>query len=393
MAVFKEFSKQKRDRSVTDRQRHKELVKDKIKKGISEVIANESIIGQSNDKKIKVPIRGLKEYRFVYGSNKGKGVAQGTGNEQKGQVIQDQNAPPQKGNGQGEAGDSAGEDIYETEITLEEAIELMFEDLELPDMDQKKYFQTETEVLRKLVGYQKKGIRARLSKRKTMMNRIKRMKAKGIDSTSLKESEETFPFHNDDLVYRRLQIDVEEHSNAVVMCLMDTSGSMDQTKKYLARSFYFMLYTFLQTRYENTEIVFIAHHTEAKEVSEDEFFHKGESGGTKISSAYLKALDIIEDRYNPALWNIYAFHCSDGDNFSSDNKQAIETAEKLTKLCNLFGYGEIKPDMGYSWSSMLDEFKKIEEENFVCLRMRSKESVWPALKKFLNKDRSNSMME
>ncbi|AZQ62924.1 DUF444 family protein [Flammeovirga pectinis] len=393
MAIFKEFSKQKRDRSVADRQRHKDLVKDKIKKGIADVIANESIIGQNKDKKIKVPIQGIKEYRFVYGSNKSKGAAQGTGQEQKGQVIQDQNAPAQKGQGKGEAGQDPGEDIYETEITLEEAIGLMFEDLELPDMDKKKYFQTDTEVFRKLVGYQKKGIRARLSKRKTMMNRIKRMKAKGVDSITLKEEEELFPFHNDDLVYRRLQVDTEEHSNAVVMCLMDTSGSMDQTKKYLARSFYFMLYTFLQTRYENTEIVFIAHHTTAKEVTEDEFFHKGESGGTIISSAYQKALEIIEERYNPVLWNIYAFHCSDGDNFSSDNKKAIECATKLSEVCNLFGYGEIKPDMGYSWSTMLDEYKKIEEDNFVCLRMRSKDAVWPALKKFLNKDKTNSLMD
>ncbi|ANQ47587.1 DUF444 family protein [Flammeovirga sp. MY04] len=393
MAIFKEFSKQKRDRSAADRQRHKELVKEKIKKGISDVIANESIIGQDKDKKIKVPIRGIKEFRFVYGNNKGKGAATGTGKEQKGQVIQDQRGQPQKGQGKGEAGSDPGEDIYETEITLEEAIQLMFEDLELPDMDQKKYFQTDTEVMRKLLGYQKKGIRARLSKRKTMMNRIKRMKAKGLDSAALSDSNESFPFHNDDLVYRRLQVDTEEHSNAVVLCLMDTSGSMDQTKKYLARSFYFMLYTFLQTRYENTEILFIAHHTEAKEVTEDEFFHKGESGGTIISSAYIKALEIIEERYNPMLWNIYAFHCSDGDNFTSDNKKAIEHAEKLSQVCNLFGYGEIKPDIGFSWSTMLDEYKKIEEENFVSLRMRTKESVWPALKKFLTKDKSNTLMD
>ncbi|OHX68196.1 YeaH/YhbH family protein [Flammeovirga pacifica] len=393
MAIFKEFSKQKRDRSAADRQRHKELVKEKIKKGISDVIANESIIGQDKDKKIKVPIRGIKEFRFVYGNNSGKGAATGTGKEQKGQVIQDQNGQPQKGQGKGEAGNDPGEDIYETEISLEEAIQLMFEDLELPDMDQKKFFQTDTEVMRKLLGYQKKGIRARLSKRKTMMNRIKRMKAKGINSNALTQNDESFPFHNDDLVYRRLQVDTEEHSNAVVLCLMDTSGSMDQTKKYLARSFYFMLYTFLQTRYENTEILFIAHHTEAKEVTEDEFFHKGESGGTIISSAYIKALEIIEERYNPMLWNIYAFHCSDGDNFASDNKKAIEHVIKLSQVCNLFGYGEIKPDIGFSWSTMLDEYKKVEEENFVSLRMRTKESVWPALKKFLNKDKSNTLMD
>ena len=124
---------------------------------------------------------------------------------------------------------------------------------------------------------------------------------------------------------------------------MDTSGSMGTVKKYLARSFYFLLYQFIRQKYQNTEVVFIAHHTEAKEVTEQEFFHKVESGGTYISSGYRKALDLIEDRYHPSLWNIYAFHCSDGDNFYSDNERALQSAEELCQKCNLFGYGEIKP--------------------------------------------------
>ena len=104
-----------------------------------------------------------------------------------------------------------------------------------------------------------------------------------------------------------------------MVCIMDTSGSMDTMKKYLARCFFFLLYQFIRSKYRNVEIVFIAHHTEAKEVTEDEFFHKGESGGTLISSGYQKALEIIAERYHPTLWNIYAFHCSDGDNFDTDN--------------------------------------------------------------------------
>ena len=120
-----------------------------------------------------------------------------------------------------------------------------------------------------------------------------------------------------------MEADIKKESNAVVMCIMDTSGSMDTMKKYLARSFFFLLYQFITTRYRNVEIVFIAHHTEASEVTEEEFFHKGESGGTFISSGYLKALEIIQERYHPSLWNIYAFHCSDGDNFDSDNPAAL----------------------------------------------------------------------
>ena len=124
-------------------------------------------------------------------------------------------------------------------------------------------------------------------------------------------------------------LDEREESNAVVVCIMDTSGSMDRLKKYLARSFFFLLFQFLCTKYKAVEIVFIAHHTQAKEVTEEEFFHKGESGGTLISSGYRKALDVIQQRYHPEHWNVYAFHCSDGDNFESDNEEALKAAREL----------------------------------------------------------------
>jgi sporulation protein YhbH len=382
MAIFRDISNQKSDRSAGDRSRHKDLVKNKIREGIADIIAEEAIIGKNKNKKIKVPIKGLKEYRFVFGKNN-KGVAQGTGKEEKGQEIgkgEDESSQP----GNGEPGNQAGEDVYETEITLEEAVQMMFEDLELPELEQKQFFQTETETLRKLLGYKKKGIRVRLAKKKTLKNKLKRK----IASKPLKEENEIFPFHVNDLIYKKTVVDIKEHSNAVVICIMDTSGSMDQLKKYLARSFYFMLYQFITLRYMNTEIVFIAHHTEAKEVSEDDFFHKVESGGTQISSGYKKALEIINLRYNPALWNIYTFHCSDGDNYMDDNAAAVEAAKQLAQVCNLFGYGEIKPDTSYSWSGMIEEFASIDASNFVSILIRKKEHIWPAFKKFLTLDRS-----
>jgi len=169
---------------------------------------------------------------------------------------------------------------------------------------------------------------------------------------------------------------------------MDTSGSMDTMKKYLARSFFFLLYQFISTRYRNVEIVFIAHHTEAYEVTEEEFFHKGESGGTFISSGYARALQIIAERYHPSLWNVYAFHCSDGDNFDSDNPTALKAAEELAQICNLFGYGEIKPlGSRYYESSMLNVFRRIQAPNFHTVLIERKEDIWPSFKAFLAKDR------
>ena len=127
----------------------------------------------------------------------------------------------------------------------------------------------------------------------------------------------------------------------------------------------------------NVEVVFIAHTTTAKEVTEDDFFHKGESGGTYISSGYEKALDIIKTRYNPVLWNIYAFHCSDGDNWGEDNEKAIESAQKLCEICNLFGYGEIKTST-YTSTIMNKYTDKIKADNFSIVKMSRKEDVWPA---------------
>ena len=125
----------------------------------------------------------------------------------------------------------------------------------------------------------------------------------------------------------------------------------------------------------------------AKEVTEDEFFHKGESGGTYISSGYDKALEIIEQRYNPTSWNIYAFHCSDGDNWTEDNKRAIDSAIKLCDVCNLFGYGEIVPGYYSSSSTIKSEYQKnISNKNFTIVTMTKKEDVLPGLKKLLDKE-------
>jgi len=168
---------------------------------------------------------------------------------------------------------------------------------------------------------------------------------------------------------------------------MDTSGSMGTTKKYLARSFYFLLYQFIRLKYQEVEVVFIAHHTEAKEVSEQDFFHKVESGGTYISSGYEKALEIVDSRYHPSLWNIYAFHCSDGDNFYSDNERAIAAAHELCDRCNLFGYGEIKPaGSAYYSGSMLEVFSSIDKPNFQSIVIEKKEDLWTGLRSFLLKD-------
>lgn len=410
MAIFRPFSSSdalRSDRSAGDRQRHRDKLREAIRDNIADIISEESIIGRHKDRVIKVPIRGIKEYRFVFGDNQSQSGT-GQGETEPGQVI---GKSGNDGEGSGRAGDQPGLDYYETDVTLEELIEIMFEDLELPDMERKILREVISERIAKRKGYRKAGVRVHLDRRRTAKARMRRKVAIGgkpaptrtspSATTSFQtapptdgvneDQEERFPFRREDLTYKRLVEDTREESNAVVICIMDTSGSMDSMKKYLARSFFFLLFQFVSTKYQNVELVFVGHHTQAKEVTEEEFFHKGESGGTLISSGYNKALEIIYDRYHPSHWNVYSFHCSDGDNFDSDNANAIKSAKELCDICNLFGYGEIKPlGSHYYESSMLDMFRRIEADNFQSVLIERKEDIWPSFKAFLSRDRDST---
>ena len=386
MAYFIQQSDYRSDRSASDRARHRAKIRDTIKDNIADIISEESIIGKRGDKIIKIPIRGVKEYRFVYG-DKNSGAGQGDGNTKPGDIV---------GKGQGDgspmgdkAGNQPGEDYYETDITLDELTEILFDDLELPNLERKKFRMIESTRKLKPKGTKKVGVRARLDKKRSMKQRLKRkIVAKGGAAYISDDSDERFPFHDDDLRYKRPSDTVKRESNAAVICIMDTSGSMNTSKKFLARTFFFLLYQFVSNKYRNTEIAFVAHHTDAQEVTEEEFFHKGESGGTYISSGYRKALEIINDRYHPSVWNLYAFHCSDGDNWSSDNDEALKSAAELTQTCNLFGYGEIKPGHVYNFeSSMFKVFEAITADNFTMVKITKKSDVWSAFKKLMSADK------
>lgn len=389
MAIIREVADDS-GRAGEDRRRHRQLVEESIKKNLGKIIAEERIIGQSGRKKVKIPIRGLKEYQFIYGRNQA-GVGTGKGTEKRGDVVQNQGGGVNRGIGPG-AGNEPGEDIYETEITLEELAHYLFDDLKLPDLERKKLAEIETVIAsQRFLGYQRKGPPPRLAKQKAVIQKIKRrqaLKREGLpvlpDSPELgEETKQRFPFHEEDLRYRRLREIRQRESNAVVICVMDTSGSMDQTKKYLARSFYFLLYQFIRLKYVQVDVVFIAHTTEAKEVNEVEFFHKAESGGTYISSGYQKALDVIETRYPPSKWNVYTFHCSDGDNWDEDNARAVTLARQLCKVCNLFGYGEIMTGSGTVRNLYARE---ISEPNFAIVTIQSRDDVWPALQGLLKRE-------
>ncbi|GAA0722016.1 sporulation protein YhbH [Clostridium malenominatum] len=391
MAVIREYDKIPYNRAEEDIKRHQKLVKESIKKNLVHILSEESLIGESsNNKKIKVPIKGIKEYRFIFKDNQSM-VSSGSGEESKGDKI-----PIEKneGNSGGKgAGNKEGEDIFETEITLEDVFGYIYDELQLPCLKSRKTSQIIGEALKRKRGYQKRGIAVRLSKKRTLIEKIKR---KQLIKKSLKElgkadyDVERFPFKNEDLRYYRMKRDKGKEYNAVVIFIMDTSASMDQTKKYLARSFFYMIYNFITNKYESSDLVFISHSTTAKVVTEEEFFHKVESGGTYISSGYRKALDLIEEKYPPQSYDIYTFHASDGDNWTEDNERAVQSALELCNISNLFGYAEIMT-YGYASSIKRKYASEIKKENFVSVSMQKKEDLWGALKDMLSVDLNLSL--
>jgi uncharacterized protein len=384
MSIFKTH-KSSADRSATDRRRHKVKIEKAIKEGIHDIVAEESIIGQDGKKKIKIPVRGIKEYQFVYGKNSKKvGSAQGK-DVKKGQKIgQSKNKTGKKGKGApNKPGDNAGEEFYEVDITLDELAKYLFDDLNLPDLEKKSFPNIFSNKIKRK-GYRKEGIRPRLSKKETIKRKIKRKKMAKLSGTYNPDNEERFPFHKDDLKYKHIQVTKKNVTNAVIFFIMDTSGSMTKSKKFRARSFFFLLYQFIRYRYDKTDIVFISHTTEAKETNEDDFFNRGSSGGTFISSGLEKAIDIINARYPPSSWNLYTFHCSDGDNWLEDNEKSIKLSKKLIDICQLYSFIEIKEgEKGAKrWADPMSSiYRPLVCKNFKISEIYDKDDIWLEFKK------------
>jgi len=383
LSIFKEH-RTIADRSAADRSRHKRKIEKAIREGVTDIIADESIIGQDGKKRIKIPVRGIKEWQFIYGDNEGNkqvGSAPGTP-VQKGQVVK--KGQQQQGQGN-KAGSDKGEESYEVEITLEELAEYLFDSLKLPDLDKKK-FKTMVQEKPKRHGTRTHGIRPRLDKKKSAIERLKRKSAakRAGEIEVDEEGNEMFPFHDNDLRYHFIKERPKDATNAVIFFMMDVSGSMTTNIKFMARSFFFLLYQFIRHKYEKVEIVFISHTTEAEVVDEEKFFKRAASGGTHISSAPFLALDIINDRYHPNSWNIYAFHCTDGDNWDEDNDKALSAFLELRDVAQMLSYTEImlsgerpawdKTDSSKLWSRM----KSIEGKNMKMNLLKSKDDIWPA---------------
>jgi len=391
MSIFREH-KSIADRSAADRKRHKQKIDKALREGIRDVVADESIIGQDGKKKVKIPVKGIKEYQLVYGENSDnkKVSSAGDKNVTKGQVVR---RGSKKGKAQGKKGSKdPGEEYYEVEISLEELAEYLFQDLELPDLERKKFKFIEHKKLKRS-GFRKKGMRSRLSKKETIKRKIRRKKMAIASGAYQEGGDERFPFHKDDLKYKHMKIKHEENNSAVIFFLMDVSGSMGKDKKYMARSFYFLLYQFLNYKYNNIEVVFISHSTDAKEVTEDDFFKKASTGGTVMSTALELEKEIISKRYHPSSWNIYTFYSGDGENWSFDDEKVIDLFTELKQINQMMCYAEIDPfghreseldtllNRSYSYnnseaSNLWRKLNHIVDEKFKKIKITKPDHIW-----------------
>lgn len=356
-----------------DQERHQQKVREAIRANLPDLVTEENIIMSDGRQIVKVPIRSLDEYRIIYNFRKQKHVGQGDGDSQVGDVLgrDSQSAQPGKGD---KAGDQPGQDTVEAEVDLEDLEDILFQDMELPSLKPKDKEEIEVKSI-VFNDIRKKGMMSNIDKKRTLMENLRRNASRGnpgIHSIS-----------PDDLRYKTWDDITVPHSNAVIIAMMDTSGSMGTFEKYCARSFFFWMTRFLRRQYEKVEIVFLAHHTEAKEVSEHDFFTRGESGGTICSSAYQKALEIIDSRYPPAKYNIYPFHFSDGDNLTSDNERCVKLIGELLQRSNMFGYGEVNQ---YNRSStLMSAYRHLKQEQFMHYVIKDKKEVYQALKTFFGK--------
>lgn len=354
-----------------DQERHREKVLEAIRENLADLVAEESIIMSDGDTVIKVPVRSLEEYRFRFDPGEAAHVGQGDGGSRVGDVLgRVRGAGRTEG---GRAGEEPGVDYYEAEVTVDQLAELIFADLGLPNLERK----TKPELTQE--GYEfrdvrRHGIMSNIDRRRTLREAIKRARlaGRGLRPVIAKE----------DLRFRTWEEEPRREANAVVMAMMDTSGSMGTFEKYVARSFFFWMVRFLRTRYRHVRIVFLAHDTRAREVTEEQFFTKGESGGTRCSSVYELALDIIGRRFAPSDYNLYPFHFSDGDNFPSDNQRSLELMRQLVEASAAAGYAEVAAGRRHDGGTLLSVLRQIEDQRFITAVVRDKRDVYPVLRRF-----------
>jgi sporulation protein YhbH len=355
-----------------DARRFRQIVRGKVRKNLRQYISNGELIGRRGKDIISIPIPEIHIPYFRFGG-KGKGVSQGDG--EIGTPIGRDGQP----GGSAGAGDQPGAHILEVELTLEELAQILGEELALPRIQPKSKNNVDGKIVR-YNGMRRVGPEGLRYFRRTYREALKRQLASG---TYNHEQPTIIPIR-DDKRYRSWKEYPRPDSNAVIIYMMDVSGSMSDRKKQLVRLTAFWIDTWLQAQYKNLITRYVVHDTHAYEVDSQTFYSLRESGGTRISSAYDLCHQIIRKDFNPESWNLYAFHFSDGENFDSEDDQRCVDLLKndLLPKINLFCYGQVRSNQGHQF---IENFEDIEDEKISATRIDDDEDIYTAIKVFLGK--------
>jgi len=430
-------------KNLSNRQRFIRRYKDQIKKSIEENIKDRSVKDLKSGEKVKIPSKNVSEPRFRYDTKTGSKNYILPGNQDYIEGDKIRKPPRSAGSGQIEASDEGvSEDDFIFYVSKDEFLDLLFDDLQLPNLKKKKKANIENFVTRR-AGYVNEGAPNNLNLEQSMIKSVgRRIALKTPKDKEIKELEEEIerlekeiqyyapkvkPLTKNRATIAELQekivnlkmrrravpfidpIDLKFNNyvkipnpinSAVMFCILDVSASMGQREKDLAKRFFILLHLFLTMKYDKVDIIFIRHHTWAVECNEEEFFSGRESGGTMVSTALDMANDIIRKRYDLEAWNIYISQCSDGDNFSSDNL-AVETTmrEKLLPIIQYFAYVNIvnspsKVDEkldGTAGSGLEKLYYALMQkyDNMKLQRVYEQKNIYPVFRAFFEKEQKN----
>jgi len=364
------------ERIERDLSRFKRIVKGKIRENLKKYMSTGELIGRKGKDFVSIPIPQIDIPHFKFDEKKSGGVGQGEGNEGD-PISGDPNGEGTVGAGEGE-----GQHIKEVDLTIDELAEIMGEELSLPRIQPKGKESIET-IKTKYTGISTVGPNSLRHFKRTFKEALKRQISLGIYN---KEKPVIIPIKND-VRYKSWKNIVKPETNAVVIFMMDISGSMEDEQKEIVRIETFWIDTWLRHHYKNLKTRYIVHDTVAKEVDRETFFSLKESGGTIISSAYKLCRDMIKNEYNPDEWNIYPFHFSDGDNWSDrDNTECINLLNnEILPFVNVFCYGQV--DSRYGSGKFIKELEKNfkDDERIILSEIENRNAIMDSIKTFLGK--------
>ena len=360
-----------------DQSRFKQIVRGKIRENLRKYITHGEMIGRQGRDLVSIPVPQLDVPHFRYGKNGSGGVGQG-----EGEVGTPLGPGGDDESGQGQAGGDPGAHILEVEISLQELAQILGDELALPRVEPKGRSNITQEKTR-YTSIRRLGPESLRHFKRTYMEALRRQ----ISSSEYDADRPRVVPIREDKRFRSWSSIPEPDASAVIIYMMDVSGSMTDEQKQIVRTESFWIDTWLKSQYKGLETRYIIHDAAAKEVDQETFYRTRESGGTRISSAYKVCADLIAREFSPADWNIYCFQFSDGDNWGEDNEISLRLLrERLLPVVNLFCYGQVESPYGSGeYLRALKIGVAGEFEQLVLSEIHDQDAIYDSIKLFLGK--------